>query len=57
MYGAELFKQNKRFEINEIPLDIVDISEQTVNKIENKTKKQLQKKVNKKSEWFSTSKS
>ncbi len=50
MYGAELFKQNKRFEINEIPLDIVDISEQTVNKIENNTKKKSPKKVNKKSQ-------
>ena len=36
MYGAEIFKKNKRFEIYEIPLDIVDISEKTVNKIENK---------------------
>ena len=32
MYGAEIFKKNKRFEIYEIPLDIVDISEKTVNK-------------------------
>ena len=38
MYGAEIFKKNKRFEIYEIPLDIVDISEKTVNKIENKKK-------------------
>ncbi len=30
MYGAEIFKQNKRFEILEIPLDIVEISEKTV---------------------------
>ena len=36
MYGAEIFKQNKRFEINEIPLEIVDISDKTVNKVENK---------------------
>ena len=35
VYGAEIFKQNKRFEIYEIPLDIVDISEKTVNKTEN----------------------
>tara|TARA_B100000900_G_C20449360_1_gene662477 strand:- start:63 stop:785 length:723 start_codon:yes stop_codon:yes gene_type:complete len=48
MYGAELFKQNKRFEINEIPLDIVDISEVTVNKVENKPKKQIQKKAKEK---------
>ena len=44
MYGAEIFKKNKRFEIYEIPLDIVDISEKTVNKIENK-KKLLKKKA------------
>ena len=36
MYGAEIFKKNKRFEIYEIPLDIVDISDTTVNKIEEK---------------------
>ncbi len=42
MYGAEIFKKNKRFEIYEIPLDIVDISEKTVNKTE------LKKKVSKK---------
>ena len=44
MYGAEIFKKNKRFEIYEIPLDIVDISEKTVNKIENK-KKTFEKKA------------
>ena len=38
VYGAEIFKQNKRFEIYEIPLDIVDISEKTVNKTEVKKK-------------------
>ena len=38
LYGAEIFKQNKRFEIYEIPLDIVDISEKTVNQTENKKK-------------------
>ena len=45
VYGAEIFKQNKRFEIYEIPLDIVDISEKTVNKTEVK-KKQVHKKRN-----------
>ena len=34
MYGAEIFKKNKRFEINEIPLEIVEISDKTVNKVE-----------------------
>ena len=34
VYGAELFKQNKNFEIYEIPLDIIDISEITVSKID-----------------------
>lgn len=32
LYGAEIFKRNKRFEIVEIPLDIVEISEKTVTK-------------------------
>ena len=32
LYGAEIFKQNKRFEIYEIPLEIVDVSNETVNK-------------------------
>ena len=50
MYGAELFKQNKKFEVNEIPLDIVDISEQTVNKIENQTNKKSSKKEIKKNQ-------
>ena len=44
VYGAEIFKQNKRFEIYEIPLDIVDISEKTVNKTEVKKKISSQKK-------------
>ena len=44
VYGAEIFKQNKRFEIYEIPLDIVDISEKTVNKTEVKKKTSSQKK-------------
>jgi len=38
MYGAEIFKNNKKFEINEIPLDIVDISEQTITKTEKKNR-------------------
>ena len=48
VYGAEIFKQNKRFEIYEIPLDIVDISEKTVNKTEVKKKISSQKKKNQK---------
>ncbi len=47
MYGAEIFKKNKRFEINEIPLDIVDISDQTVNKVENEKKKTVKNKIKK----------
>ena len=46
VYGAEIFKNNKRFEINEIPLDIVDISDQTITE----TKKKVQKQVKKKKE-------
>ena len=46
VYGAEIFKQNKSFEIYEIPLDIVDISEKTVNKTEVKKKISSQKKKN-----------
>ena len=46
VYGAEIFKQNKRFEIYEIPLDIVDISEKTVNKTKVKKKISSQKKKN-----------
>ena len=42
IYGAEIFKKNKRFEIYEINLEVVDISEKTVNKTE--IKKILQKK-------------
>jgi len=48
VYGAEIFKQNKRFEIYEIPLDIVDISEKTVNKTEVKKKLSSQKKKSQK---------
>ena len=46
LYGAEIFKQNKRFEIYEIPLEIVDISDQTVSqtdKVKKKSKKSLSK--------------
>ncbi len=48
VYGAEIFKENKRFEINEIPLEIVDISEETVNKVENEKKKKAKPKSSKK---------
>ena len=44
MYGAEIFKNNKKFEINEIPLDIVDISEQTITKTEKKNQEKATKK-------------
>ncbi len=44
MYGAEIFKNNKRFEINEIPLDIVDISDQTITKTDKNVQKKTQKK-------------
>ena len=44
IYGAEIFKKNKRFEIYEIPLEVIDISEKTVNKTEAK-KKILQRKI------------
>ena len=27
MYGAEIFKRNKKFEIVEIPMEIIEISE------------------------------
>lgn len=30
LYGAEIFRKNKKFEIIEIPLDIIDISEKTI---------------------------
>ena len=46
VYGAEIFKKNKRFEIYEIPLDVVDISEKTVTKTE--IKKKIVSKQNKK---------
>ena len=45
----KFLKSNKKFEINEIPLDIVDISEQTITKTEKKIKtKQRKKKRTKK---------
>ncbi len=46
LYGAEIFKQNKRFEIYEIPLEIIDVSDETVNrtdKVKKKSKKSLSK--------------
>ncbi len=46
LYGAELFKQNKRFEIYEIPLEIVDVSDETVNKTD-KVKKKSKKSISK----------
>ena len=46
LYGAEIFKQNKRFEIYEIPLEIVDVSDQTVNKTD-KVKKANKKSLSK----------
>ena len=46
LYGAEIFKQNKRFEIYEIPLEIVDVSDETVNKTD-KVKKQNKKSLSK----------
>ena len=52
VYGAEIFKQNKRFEIYEIPLDVIDISEKTVNKTENIEKK-VSKKNKKQNETYS----
>ena len=53
LYGAEIFKQNKRFEIYEIPLEIVDVSDQTVNKTD-KVKKKKQEEYFKKSIFFAT---
>ena len=35
-YGGEFFKKNKRFQIYEIPLEIVDVSDVTVNKVNKK---------------------
>ena len=52
VYGAEIFKKNKRFEIYEIPLDVVDISEKTVNKTEIK-KKKVSKKSTKQIQTYS----
>ena len=50
LYGAEIFKKNKRFEIYEIPLDVIDVAEKTVNQTKNK-KAKIQKKKTKK-EFF-----
>ena len=47
IYGAEIFKNNKRFEINEIPLDIVDISDQTITQTEKKVQEKAKKKKEK----------
>ncbi len=44
LYGAEIFKQNKRFEIYEIPLDVVDVADKTVNKTKNANEKKAKKK-------------
>ena len=52
VYGAEIFKKNKRFEIYEIPLDIVDTSEKTVNKTQIK-KKAISQKNKKQKETYS----
>ena len=52
IYGAEIFKKNKRFEIYEIPLEVVDISEKTVNKTEAK-KKDIAKKNKRQKETYS----
>jgi hypothetical protein len=52
MYGAEIFKKNKRFEIYEIPLDIVDVSEETTNKLE-KTKQKIKKVPSQENQYFS----
>ena len=49
-YGAEIFKKNKRFEIYEIPMEIVDISNQTVNEVKKKNKSISKK--NKKNDLF-----
>ena len=52
IYGAEIFKKNKRFEIYEIPLDVVDISEKTVNKTDVK-KKAVSKKTKTQKQTYS----
>ena len=53
LYGAEIFKQNKRFEIYEIPLEIVDVSDETVSKTD-KVKKQNKKSLSKKHIFLTT---
>tara|TARA_B100001248_G_scaffold259399_2_gene245359 strand:- start:443 stop:1222 length:780 start_codon:yes stop_codon:yes gene_type:complete len=50
IYGSEIFKNNKRFEINEIPLDIIDISDQTITKTEKKIKEKAAKKKQQKNQ-------
>ena len=51
IYGAEIFKKNKRFEIYEIPLEVIDISEKTDNKTE--AKKNIAKKNKRQKESYS----
>ena len=51
LYGAELFKKNKRFEIYEIPLEVIDISDVTINKLQNKENNKKSK-VKSKKEFF-----
>ena len=53
LYGAEIFKQNKRFEIYEIPLEIIDVSDQTVNKTD-KIKEERKKSLSKNQFFFTT---
>ena len=48
LYGAEIFKRNKKFEVIEIPLDIVEISEKTVT---NKNIPKAQQKPKKKQSY------
>ena len=46
MYGAEIFKNNKSFEIYEIPLDVIDISDKTQSnekKLDTKKKSTVEK--------------
>ena len=50
IYGSEIFKNNKRFEIKEIPLDIIDISDQTITKTEKKIKEKAAKKKQQKNQ-------
>ena len=46
MYGVEIFKNNNKFEIYEIPLDVIDISDKTQSnekKLDNKQKSLVEK--------------